>query len=162
VNKGIGHKRVFYRPPTINDIGGLSRIEVTCFRSYYYRGHRFSERQFHYYLKNPLTIALVAEDGGTLVGYVLGIVQRGRLGHIARLYSIAVLPEARQRGVGSRLLREFMGEAGKRGAREVSLEVAEANKVARSLFSKAGFRKSGRLRDYYLRGYDGIRMRRSL
>ncbi len=153
------NKQIRYRVPTINDIRELFRIERDCFKSYY-QTHRFTEKQFNYYVRNPLSICIIAILNGEIVGYVLGISQQGRLRHIVRLYSIAVLEHERQMGTGSGLLRRFIKETKKRGANVVSLEVAKANMSAKRFFLKAGFYETGSMPDYYGKGYHGIRMKR--
>lgn len=146
------------KPP---DVADLVDIERRCFQSYY-RPHRFDDKAFHYYLRLPGSITEVALRGGRLVGYVLGIVQHGRLRRIARLYSLAVLAQARGGGIGGRLLRDFMKRARARGARRVRLEVAVRNAAARGLFERAGFRSVARLKDYYGARIDALLMTRNL
>jgi ribosomal-protein-alanine N-acetyltransferase len=63
--------------------------------------------------------------------------------------NVVVLGTARRRGLGTRLLREFLELAGARGAREVFLEVRESNEAARNLYEKRAFVEVGRRTDYY-------------
>jgi ribosomal protein S18 acetylase RimI-like enzyme len=58
-----------------------------------------------------------------------------------RIMDIAVAPEFRRRGVGTRLLRELMDEADASG-RKLSIHV-EQNNPARSLYDRLGFLPAG-------------------
>jgi ribosomal protein S18 acetylase RimI-like enzyme len=51
-----------------------------------------------------------------------------------------VVPEARTRKLGERLLQAFLAEAGARGAPRVVLHTATANTTAQALFARCGFR----------------------
>jgi ribosomal protein S18 acetylase RimI-like enzyme len=53
---------------------------------------------------------------------------------------LVVAPEARSRGIGSRLLDAIADEARSRGFREVRLDVVEENARARALYERRGFR----------------------
>ncbi len=53
--------------------------------------------------------------------------------------SISLLPEYRSRGVGARLLRDFMAEAEK-ARRPVRIQAAWHNAAARALYESLGFR----------------------
>ncbi|MGE3618662.1 MAG: ribosomal protein S18-alanine N-acetyltransferase, partial [Gemmatimonadales bacterium] len=67
----------------------------------------------------------------------------------AEILSVAVLPEARRRGIGARLLEETLGGLEARGVRAVFLEVRESNEAARRLYEDFGFRPVGIRADYY-------------
>ena len=61
----------------------------------------------------------------------------------------SVAPFARRRGLGKRLLSEFLDLARARSAEAVFLEVRESNLAARRLYEKCAFLESGRRKDYY-------------
>jgi [ribosomal protein S18]-alanine N-acetyltransferase len=63
--------------------------------------------------------------------------------------NIAVSGQARRRGLGSRLLGEFLDRVRARGGTEVYLEVRESNHAARKLYEKWGFVETGRRKAYY-------------
>lgn len=56
------------------------------------------------------------------------------------LDGLFVAPEARGRGVGTRLLEAISAEAAARGYAEVRLDVIDANTRARALYERLGFR----------------------
>jgi len=63
--------------------------------------------------------------------------------------NIAVAGPARRRGLGTRLLGEFLRRAQSEGATAIFLEVRESNHAARSLYEKWAFSESGRRPRYY-------------
>lgn len=69
----------------------------------------------------------------------------------SELLTIAVLPEARGRGLGADLLMRFEQASAARGAALLFLEVAEDNAAARALYLAAGWVESGRRAGYYAR-----------
>jgi ribosomal-protein-alanine N-acetyltransferase len=79
------------------------------------------------------------------------------VGDSAEILTLAVAPEARRRGMGARLVENFMAEASRSGATEAFLEVAEDNPAAIRLYSRLDFAKVGLRPDYYHRP-DNIRV----
>jgi ribosomal-protein-alanine N-acetyltransferase len=63
--------------------------------------------------------------------------------------NIAVAGQARRRGLGTRLLGEFLRRVQSEGATAIFLEVRESNHAARSLYEKWAFAESGRRPRYY-------------
>lgn len=112
---------------------------------------------------------LVAEINRVVVGYVMCRVERGfsyidrgrwvKKGHIV---SIAVVPEARGRGIGTDLMIHAMRALKENyGVDEYYLEVRVSNFVAIHLYEKLGFKKIKVLKGYYLDGEDAYLMARS-
>jgi ribosomal-protein-alanine N-acetyltransferase len=66
----------------------------------------------------------------------------------AELLLIAVLPDHHRRGIGNRLLDEFIESARDFGANRVHLEVRDGNPAV-ALYDGAGFSPVGRRRNYY-------------
>jgi [ribosomal protein S18]-alanine N-acetyltransferase len=63
--------------------------------------------------------------------------------------NIAISGDARRRGLGSRLLGEFLRLVRNRSGKDVYLEVRESNHAARKLYEKWGFVEAGRRKSYY-------------
>ncbi len=83
----------------------------------------------------------------------------------AELLTVAVIPEARRRGVGAALVTSAGVAALVRGAASMHLEVAEDNAAARALYAKLGYEEAGRRHAYYAGeggAVDAIVMRRTL
>jgi ribosomal-protein-alanine acetyltransferase len=76
------------------------------------------------------------------------------------IQTIAVAPAARRSGLGRTLMLALIGEARKRGAREVFLEVRADNPGAQTLYRQLGFDEIGvRPRYYQPDGVDAVVMR---
>lgn len=67
----------------------------------------------------------------------------------ADITNIAVIPEYRGRGIGSRLLESIFGKAREKYITNIRLEVRESNKSAIKLYEKKGFVKIGIRKDFY-------------
>jgi ribosomal-protein-alanine acetyltransferase len=65
------------------------------------------------------------------------------------LENIVVAEKARRRGVGTRLLTEFIEHVSVENSSAIFLEVRESNHIARSLYRKAGFEETGVRKNYY-------------
>lgn len=101
-------------------------------------------------------VVAVDEHGRTL-GYA-GLRAVGVEGDVQ---TIAVADEARGRGVGRAILEELLAEAGRRGVRELFLDVRIDNDVARRLYESVGFREIGiRPRYYQPEDVDAVVMKR--
>lgn len=90
-------------------------------------------------------LALVVEDGTEVVGFIVG----KQIDHECEIENVAVIGTARRRGLGARLLGEFLDVVRSRGGREIWLEVRESNLAARALYEKWAFLESGRRKAYY-------------
>ncbi|MDR7233338.1 ribosomal protein S18-alanine N-acetyltransferase [Agrococcus sp. BE272] len=102
-------------------------------------------------------IAVDEDDDGRTVGYA-GLRAVGVEGDVQ---TIAVAAGARGRGIGRALLAELLAEAGRRGVRELFLEVRADNPVARGLYESVGFREIGvRPRYYQPEDVDAVVMKR--
>lgn len=89
--------------------------------------------------------SLVVAEDDRVCGFIVGR-------EVAReweIENIAVSREARRRGLGSRLLSQFLDRVRARGGTEVYLEVRESNQAARKLYEKSGFVEAGRRKSYY-------------
>ena len=119
----------------------------------------WQEATFRGLMRRHSASLLVAEQAGVLVGYAVMWYAADE----AELGDLSVLPEARRRGLGRWILQGAMREAGRRGAKQVFLEVRESNADARRLYEKAGFVNVGIRPSYYPEPVeDAILMRRSL
>jgi ribosomal-protein-alanine N-acetyltransferase len=111
-------------------------------------------------MENAAVFALIARDPAPL-GFVMAWAAAGD----AELLTVAVVPEARRRGVGSALVTAAGVAALVRGAASMHLEVAESNAAARALYAKLGYDDAGRRHAYYAGeggSIDAIVMRRAL
>ena len=119
----------------------------------------WQEQTFRGLLHRRSATLLVAEDAGRIVGYAALWYAADE----AELGDLAVLPEARRRGLGRWILDGALAEAARRGAEQVFLEVRSSNEDARRLYEKAGFDTVGVRPSYYSEPVeDAILMRRVL
>jgi ribosomal-protein-alanine acetyltransferase len=103
---------------------------------------------------------LVAEEGGTVIGYG-GMMFTG--GSQADVVTLGVDAAHWGQGTGTALLSALVAEAARRGCTEVLLEVREDNPRARRLYLRQGFTEIGIRRGYYQpSGVDAIVMRKVL
>ena len=77
----------------------------------------------------------VARLDGRLVGTVMG----GYDGHRGWIYSLAVGPEVRRRGVGTALMRHVERELAGRGCPKVNLQVLASNAETVAFYEKLGY-----------------------
>ncbi|MFI7441025.1 ribosomal protein S18-alanine N-acetyltransferase [Nonomuraea indica] len=101
---------------------------------------------------------VVAVVDGEIVGYA-GLAAAADQ---ADVQTIAVLETHQGTGIGGAMLAELLGEARRRGAREVFLEVRSDNPRARAVYEHFGFEEIGTRRRYYDDGTDAIMMRKKL
>jgi ribosomal protein S18 acetylase RimI-like enzyme len=90
-------------------------------------------------LRNKLAVErdllIVAADGEEVVGAVMG----GYDGHRGWLYSLAVKPSHRRRGVGSGLVRRLETALAGRGCSKVNLQVRSSNAAVVAFYERLGY-----------------------
>jgi ribosomal-protein-alanine N-acetyltransferase len=91
-------------------------------------------------------VGLVVEEDGCVEGFLVG---REVGAGDWEIENIAVHGPARRRGLGTRLLGEFLEAVRSRGGNDVYLEVRQSNRAARTLYEKWGFLESGVRKAYY-------------
>ena len=100
---------------------------------------------------------LVADDGGTVVGYA-GLIAYDDEAHVA---TIGVAAARQGKGIGAALLDALLAEADRRRSPVVLLEVRADNTVAQGLYRRRGFTEIGRRPRYYQpSGTDAVVMQR--
>lgn len=101
---------------------------------------------------------LVAEQDGTIVGYIVtdSVPNHGRaIGHVK---DFAVHPEHRGEGVGTSLLQQTLAGLAMRGVYTVKLEVRENNDAAIGLYREFSFTHRKTVPRYYRNGEDALIM----
>jgi len=92
---------------------------------------------------------IVQEETQQEKAQVQGFIIARAIGVEWEIENIALAGPARRRGLGTRLLGEFLDLARAQGAEAVFLEVRESNRAARALYEKWSFMRSGRRQKYY-------------
>jgi ribosomal-protein-alanine N-acetyltransferase len=90
-------------------------------------------------------IVLVAEDGGSISGFVCA----KKVAGVWEIENMVVAKNSRRRGIADGLLDELLRRAQSEGSSAVWLEVRESNRPALRLYEKHGFCETGRRRGYY-------------
>lgn len=137
------------------DLAAIDRIETRSFER-----DRFPRRNLRRVLASPAATFLLALSDGAPAGYLMLLYRRGS--RVARLYSLAVDPGQRGRGVADALIGAALTAAVARGADRLRLELRPSNAGALRLYERAGFTVFERKPTYYDDGEDAIRMERSL
>ncbi|MEP3562897.1 MAG: GNAT family N-acetyltransferase/peptidase C39 family protein [Marinobacter sp.] len=130
------------RQAVSGDLKNLVELEIQCFID-----DRISRRSFRRFLEVPRDRLIVAELGSDLVGYCLVLMTAAT--RLARIYSIAVSPNVRGKGVGEQLIKAAEKEASDADRIVMRLEVREDNAGAINLYRRLGYRQFGTYRDYY-------------
>lgn len=76
---------------------------------------------------------------------VVGTVMVGYDGHRGWIYSLAVLPDQRGNGIGSRLLRHAEARLAELGCIKVNLQIVEGNEAAVGFYERHGFQVEPRI-----------------
>ena len=142
-------QRVSIAPGTSDDLDAVMEVMDSAF------GNRFGEAWTRSQCAGILPMAgvslMLARDGEEDRAAGFSLVRN--VADEAELLLLAVAPDRRRRGIGSRLLEDFIARARAFGARRVHLEVRAGN-PAIEMYRGAGFAEVGRRHNYY-RGGDG-------
>jgi ribosomal-protein-alanine N-acetyltransferase len=93
----------------------------------------------------PRRLVLVIEEQSEIRGFLAA---RG-MGEEWEIENVVVAGMAQRRGLGTRLLEEFLSRTRAEGGTSVFLEARESNAAARALYARLAFVESGRRRAYY-------------
>lgn len=147
----------------MNDLPSVTQINITCLPENY--TDIFFVDLFRRY---PETF-IVAEQDRKIAGYIMCRIEMGlsnlglsgvvKKGHVV---SVAVMSEARRRGIGEALVNSAMQGMRGYGARQCYLEVRVTNQEAIALYKKLGFEVTRTIHGYYADGEDAFVMSKSL
>ncbi len=119
------------------DIENIHRLQAACLNEVW------SERQLRETLDNGLYRIYAAFCEGETAGCMTVMSVGGEVS----LDQLAVAEKFRRRGIGRKLLKRLIEDH--RGSEGIYLEVRESNLPARRLYESAGFRETGRRRNFY-------------
>lgn len=117
----------------------LAELDKKCFSV------PWSEKSFADEAENKLAVYYIARENEKIVGYA-GFWHVADEGDIT---NIAVSPERRRQGIGSKLLELLIKAAMQKKLALLTLEVRESNRAAISLYEHYGFQKIGKRKRYY-------------
>ena len=118
----------------------VAAIEKECFGR-----EGWSERSVAGELTNALALWLVAEENGTVAGYVGSQTVCGE----TDMMNVAVTADFRRRGIGEMLVNALVEELKALESHSLTLEVRASNTPAQALYEKLGFKEVGRRPKYY-------------
>lgn len=124
---------VVYRKMTAEDVPFISRLEEETFSM------PWSADSFLEMIGKEDARYYVAEEDGRLLGGC-GVLMIAGEGNIT---NVAIAPEARNRGIGTALLRHLMAEGDREGLTAYTLEVRVSNTAAIHVYEKLGFVSAG-------------------
>ncbi len=143
------------RPATSADINSLLAIEKACFTS-----DRLSRRSFSRLIRHGHASLLIAFSEDELAGYTLVLYRKGT--HLARLYSLAVLPHFRGRGIAQKLLSDAELAAREQHCIFMRLEVNVGNRGAIALYESGDYHPIGIIEAYYEDGGNALKMEKPI
>ncbi|MEM3061346.1 MAG: ribosomal protein S18-alanine N-acetyltransferase [Candidatus Bathyarchaeia archaeon] len=127
--------------------------EIEC-ESFLFPWQKFVFRYYHW--RNPEGF-FVATKNGEIVGYAITEIAKHGLEKHGHLLNLAVKPSFRRKKVGTALMEAVFNYLAKESVEDLWLEVRISNLVARSFYSKLGFKENGKIWRYYL-NEDAIKM----
>lgn len=152
------------RSAGLDDLDALMDLEQRCFAA-----DRLSRRSMRRHIQSEHSAVLIAESKlnlnqnratNSIAGYGLIWLHRGT--RLARLYSLAVAPEARGQGIAQKLLTALERVAEKHLRLYMRLEVSRNNTAAIKLYESCGYRVFGEYSDYYDDHSDALRMQKKI
>ena len=144
-----------YRLADEKDLEALVGIELNCFQT-----DRLNLRRFKHWIRVEHGILMVCQENDDVVGYGLVWCHKGT--RLARVYSLAVLPQYRGKGIAEGLLTQLEQAAAKRGHISLRLEVSKNNAAAIKLYERLDYKIFDEYSDYYEDHSDALRMQKGI
>jgi len=127
-----GNQLLLIRPFKLEDLEDLLELEQKCFEPFWHT----TREEFFRWTRLPEASFFVGMMNKTVVAYNFNII-REKIGHYGR---IAVHPNYRQQGIGTRLTVNAIEWFKKKGVKKISLNTQVDNIEARRMYKKLGFR----------------------
>ncbi len=137
------------RIATLADLRSIFEIENLCFAI-----DQFSQRQLRYLITKAKASVIVIESSSDIAGYSILLTPKNLKS--ARIYSLAIHPNEKGKGLGQMLVQHLLSVAVNSGYQQVNLEVRDDNTTAIRLYESLGFQQTAIKEDYY---EDGMRAR---
>ena len=120
-------------------VAQVAALEKVCFSM------PWSENSVRSELTNPLSLWLVAEENGILLGYIGSQAVMDE----ADVMNVAVDPARRREGIALMLVEALVAALNEKGVHALLLEVRASNEPAKALYERQGFAQVGRRPNYY-------------
>jgi [ribosomal protein S18]-alanine N-acetyltransferase len=151
------------RPCTPEDIPSVIAVNTLTLPEHY------SDYFYYEILKDFPQTFLIADSDGKVAGYImcrmeygLAMTKRFGLAKKGHIISVAVLEQYRNKGIGTKLIRDALEEIRKQSGRECYLEVRITNVGAIELYKQLDFKVTSTLHGYYKDGESAYTMAMSL
>ena len=145
----VAQRLVSVREIRPEDMKAVLSIQYKCFKDPYPLSLL---RRLH--LMHPDGF-LVADAEGVVVGYLIGVIRWGNIGHIL---AIGVDPAFQRQMVGTILIKSIIDRFREKGAKIVRLEARKSNSGAQQFYHKLGFRDRMEVPYYYEDGETAVTM----
>ena len=86
-------------------------------------------------------LIFVAEKSGKIIGSCMA----GYDGHRGWLYSVAISPEIRRMGIGSKLVKHTIKQLHRLGCSKINLQIVEGNEQVVEFYQTLGFNQEARI-----------------
>lgn len=103
--------------------------------------HNAPQKVIHAKMSVQKELLFVAEDGGSIIGTVMS----GYDGHRGWLYTVAVKPECRRKGIGRKLVNHAVTTLSNLGCPKVNLQVRSTNTEVVAFYKSLGFSTEDRI-----------------
>ena len=120
-------------------VAQVAALEKVCFSM------PWSENSIRSELTNPLSLWLVAEEDGVLLGYI----GSQSVMDEADVMNVAVDPNRRREGIALKLVEALVAALNEKNVRALLLEVRTSNEPAKALYERQGFVQVGKRPNYY-------------
>ena len=125
---------------TESHVAQVAELEKVCFGN-----AAWSERSVASELTNELSLWIVAEEDGKVLGYVGSQTVMGE----TDMMNVAVHPDYRKQGIATELIVGVIGALKLRGSSCLTLEVRASNEPAKRLYKMLDFQEIGIRKNYY-------------
>jgi ribosomal protein S18 acetylase RimI-like enzyme len=142
------------RLATYRDIDFLVGIHGSSFET-----ERISRKEFTMHLRSDRSRVMIYQDSFP-VGYCIGVYLF--TSKRARLYSVGVMPDHRNKKILLTFLNDLEKDAREKHLEELFLEAEEDNKRAIDIYNRFGFEQYGVLPKYYENGKNAVRLKKLL
>lgn len=144
---------------TTADLDQLQEFEKQCFK---HDADRFSKRNLkHLIISDTCKTMLIKNADNVIVAEVIGLLRNFKIPS-GRIYKIAVHPQMRKKGTGSRLIRAIEQWFVANGMKKACAEVRESNNASRTMFEKNGYIKNRICQNYYVGGENAVKYWKTL
>ena len=150
-----GHKiMIKLRRFSLSDLDQMMEIEKASFPNREAWSRDYFESLYKIYPEG----FIVAENNGKIIGYIIGQPKED----LAEIVSLAVGPDFRQKGIGTKLTNFLIEHFKEKGLKEISLCVRTKNKKGISFYQNLNFKILKKIKNYYRNGNDAYLMKKEV